>query len=99
MDNNLMNDIREGMDVYDSTDHNMGSVLFIHMGGTANNIDDDDLPSNSNDDVRKRLIEEGYIRIGNAIFSTGSYATAKEIDRIEGANVYLKIKQKDILRD
>ncbi len=95
----VMNAIENGMDVYDSTDNNMGSVLFLYMGGASGNVDEENLPSNAANEVQDKLKREGYIRIGNAIFSGGSYATANEIDRVENGNVYLKIKQNEVLRD
>ena len=95
----VMNAIETGMDVYDSTENNMGSVLFLYMGGTQNKVDEDNLPSNATKDIRETLLREGYIRIGMAIFSGGSYAKASDIDRVEDGNVYLKIKQNEVVRD
>lgn len=96
----MLNNIKLGMDVYDSSEHDMGTVQFIHIADSTNEvIDEDTLPSNASDEVRNQLREEGYIRIGSTLFSGGSYATAKEIDRVQDGNVYLKIEQSKILRD
>lgn len=111
----LMSEIREKMDVYDSTDNNIGHVGFVYVGeqhaeagedespnldgDSATHIDEENLPSNASDNERHRLVREGYIRIENAIFSGASYADATQIDRIEDGSVYLNITQDKVIRE
>lgn len=58
-------------------------------------FDKDNLP----DEMRQRLINEGFIRIDSGgLFSSDRFAIADEIDHVGGENVYLNVPRDGLLR-
>ena len=97
----MMSTVKKGMDVYDSTNNNFGSVQFIFTGeaNTGSHPDDKWLPSGASVEDKQHLLQEGYIKVGNPIFSGGAYVLSSQIDRVEGDRVYTSVMQNEVLRD
>lgn len=101
--NSVMDEIHEGMHVYDSTNNNFGHVAYIHIAptepDTTMGLDDEILPLNESESVRQELVDGGFIRIENSLFSGASFVRATEIDRVDENRVYLNIKQNEVIRE
>jgi|GEM_PF-5850208 len=94
---NVIKQVKKEMDVYDSTDNNFGSVLYVYA--PDNELIEEMLPASLSDIDHNAFVSDGFIRIGNPIFSGASFARATEIDRVEGDRVYLTIKQNEVIRE
>lgn len=89
-------DIKLGMSVYDSTENGMGEVAFVSSPNTQ--VNDDELPDDASGGERQNLQEKGFIRIENSLFSGAAFADLTQIDRVEGDDVYLSVKQNEVIR-
>lgn len=117
----ILNQIKEGMEVYSNDDHHIGDVEEVHFGSvseteaelgtgaaTADNprmrernflddiadvFRDNDMP----EEMREKLLREGFIRIDSGFFSDDHFATPSQIASVNGDRVILRSTKDQLL--
>jgi hypothetical protein len=92
--------VREGMHVVDVDGEKVGTVKEVHFGdpgavtseGQDVGIGADDLPVG----VRDRLLRTGYLRVHGGLFGGKRYASAEDVERVEGDVVHLSVTAKKL---
>lgn len=57
-------------------------------------VDGDDLP----EEVRRRLLREGYIRVDTGVLKADRFVTPDQISHVSEENVYLSVSEDDVIR-
>jgi hypothetical protein len=106
----LIEQVQEGMSVYDVEGEHMGTVEYVKMGdpealttrGNEPSVLNGVMPmSNESDEpqvpepLRSDLVRVGFIKIdGQNLLDTDRYFRADLVDRIEGGKVYMKLPER-----
>lgn len=93
-------DITQGMDVYDVNGNGMGRITYVTPGdrSTEAPVDPDMLPANLDGSDFDSLMADGFIRIENRVFSGASFASLLDVDRVTSDAVHLLIDQREVIR-
>jgi hypothetical protein len=57
-------------------------------------VGSDDLP----EEVRRKLLRDGYIRVDTGILKSDRFVTPDQISRVSDENVYLSVSDDDVIR-
>ncbi|MBT1003802.1 hypothetical protein KIH31_14455 [Paenarthrobacter sp. DKR-5] len=101
-----LNEVREGMDVFDAAGKKVGKVRTVRAGD-PDAVPDEGRPREGDlpgwfahlfseaqdlpDEERQHLVREGYIQVNAPGFEQDFYEESGSVDRVEGDAVYLNI--------
>jgi hypothetical protein len=106
-----LDEVDEGMDVYDVNGDHIGEVEYLHYGteGYSEPVDDDmpadifemfaeafDGSPDLPEEVVERLYQDGFIRIEKGILRNDSYVLATNIRSVDSDGVHLSISRDEI---
>jgi hypothetical protein len=107
----ILSEIVEGMDVYDSDGMRIGTVEGIHQGEGAEKANSTDIDNIKHvidlalgnipdlpDETFTRMFEQGFIHVKRGLLRRDCVVFPEQIDDIGEENVYLNIENPDITK-
>lgn len=107
----LLEEIAEGMEVYDSEGNRIGTVAGFRAGEgsmksshtdiiTMSEAVEDALGGKKNlpTVIYTRLYEEGFVRVKRGFLRSDAIAFTDQIDKVEGSTVYLKAPLSELMK-
>lgn len=97
---NPATDITQGMQVYDVNGNTLGRVNSVTLGDRATDAPTDPnmLPDNLDGHTFDNLMADGFIRMEHPIFSSVTFASLLDVDRVTSDALHLTLDQRDIIR-
>ena len=99
--NEVLAQVTEGMDVYDTGGEKIGTVKQIYLGGedlAEVVVSQDSVLYDVPEALRSRLAASGFIEIGTGLFQPNRYATGAQIGAINADGVHLATSKDDLAR-
>jgi hypothetical protein len=92
--------IDEGMAVYDSNGSKVGVVKYVQNGlGLVDTfVDSPALPSSAPDQMRKQLMQRGFIKIRAGLLASDRYVTADQVRLVQEDRVILNVSDDALLK-
>jgi hypothetical protein len=123
--NTILNQVHEGMQVFDSTGQELGSVRQVFLGEVSDTMEnqgsgpatvstpdtrDESLIDNLAealsaehplpDEVRGRLLREGFIRIDTrGLFASDRFVLPDQIESVSADRVQLRLTKDELIKD
>jgi hypothetical protein len=107
--------VREGMEVVEADGKKIGKVVYVHLGDpdASTVTDDEEQPAglldfvdsvfgkepNVPEEVRERLLHDGFIKIDGGLLGPTRYALAGQIARVSGNTVYLADRKEELVKE
>ena len=99
--NEVLAQVTEGMDVYDTGGEKIGTVKQVYLGGedlAEATVSGDSVLHNVPEALRSRLAASGFIEIGTGFLQSNRYATGDQVGGINADGVHLATSKDELAR-
>ena len=97
----MLEQITEGMTVYDNTSAKVGTVKQVYLGGedlSEANVSGDSVLYDVPDSLRSRLAASGFVEIGTGFLAANRYATGEQVSGVDSDGVRLTVGKDDLVK-
>ncbi len=99
--NRTLEQISEGMEVYDNTNEKVGTVKQVYLGGedlSEANVAEDSVLYDVPASLRSRLAASGFVEIGTGFLAANRYASGEQVTGVDAEGVRLNVGKDDLVK-